>query len=86
MGVDVTDMTRKFTSDDWDKFCAYVGHTIVYQRRNFLSGRGSRGGRDNRGGHGGRGGRGGPIANCHAHPASTDVGNVAAANVTDIVE
>ena len=84
-GIDVTDVTRNFTSDEWDKLRACGGHTYVYQRRDFLSGRGSRGGRDDRGGRGGRGGRG-PHAGRHDHHAIADDRNVAAANVTDIVE
>ena len=84
-GIDVTDVTRNFTSDEWDKLRACGGHTYVYQRRDFLSGRGSRGGREDRGGRGGRGGRG-PHAGRHDHHAIADDRNVAAANVTDIVE
>ena len=53
-GVDVTDVTRNFTSDEWDKLRAVGGHTYVYQRRDFLSG--------NNSGRGGRGdGRGGRV-------------------------
>ena len=37
-GVDVTDITRNFTSDEWDKLRAVGGHTYVYQRRDFISG------------------------------------------------
>jgi hypothetical protein len=37
-GVDVTDVTRNFTSDEWDKLRAVGGHTYVYQRRDFISG------------------------------------------------
>lgn len=51
-GVDVTDVSRNFTSDEWDKLRACGGHTYVNQRRDFLSGR-SRG---DRGGGRGRGG------------------------------
>ena len=82
-GVDVTDVTRSFTSDDWDKLRACGGHTYVYQRRDFLSGRGGRGGRDH--GGRGRGGQTGRTAN-ENHNAAADNRNVAAANVTDIVE
>jgi hypothetical protein len=80
-GVDVTDVTRNFTSDDWDKLRACGGHTYVYQRRDFLNG-GGRGGRDNRGGRGGGGGR---HAGRH-NDRPTEERHVAAANVTDIVE
>jgi hypothetical protein len=86
-GVDVTDVTRNFTSDDWDKLRAVGGHTYVYQRRDYLSGNAGRGGRDNRGGRGGRGGR--SLAGRYASDRPAIAGedrNVAAANVTDIVE
>ena len=57
-GVDVTDISRNFTSDEWDKLRACGGHAYVTQRREYLSG-GRHGGRsDNRGGRGGRDGRG----------------------------
>ena len=84
-GVDVTDVTRNFTADDWDKLRTIGGHTYVHQRRDFLNGNFSRGGRDNRGGRGGRGGRetAGQQIDC---PANGEERNVAAANVTDIVE
>jgi hypothetical protein len=86
-GVDVTDVTRNFTSDDWDKLRACGGHTYVYQRREFLNGTGGRGGgRDNRGGRGGRGGRGSHAGRHNDRPAIAEERNVAAANVTDIVE
>lgn len=85
-GVDVTDVTRNFTSDEWDKLRAVGGHTYVYQRRDFLSGNSGRGGRDNRGGRGGgRGGRG-PAGRHGDRPANGEERNVAATNVTDIVE
>lgn len=54
-GVDVTDVSRNYTSEEWEKLKQVGGHTYVYQRRDFLSGRG---GRDGRGGRG-RGGRDG---------------------------
>ena len=78
-GVDVTDVTRNFTSEDWDKLRACGGHTYVYQRRDFLQGNG-RGGCDNRGGRGG-----GRQAGRH-NDRPAEERNVAAANVTDIVE
>jgi hypothetical protein len=81
-GVDVTDVTRNFTSDDWDKLRACGGHSYVYQRREYLSGRGGRDGRS--GGRGGRGGRGGGRATNPA-PANEDR-QIAAAATTDIVE
>ena len=56
-GVDVTDIYRNFTSDEWAKLRVCGGHAYVADRRNFLSGR--HGGRhDGRGGRGGRSGRG----------------------------
>ena len=84
-GVDVTDVTRNFTSEEWEKLKAVGGHTYVYQRRDFLSGRGGRdggrsGGRTNRGG-----GRGGGRSN-HDRPQANDDRNVATATTTDIVE
>ena len=49
-GVDVTDVSRNFTSDEWNKLKACGGHTYVYQRRDFLNGRtGGREGREGRG-------------------------------------
>ena len=78
-GVDVTDVTRNFTSEDWDKHPTCGGHTYVYQRRDFLQGNG-RGGCDNRGGRGG-----GRQAGRH-NDRPAEERNVAAANVTDIVE
>jgi hypothetical protein len=56
IGVDVTDVTHNFSSDEWDKLRACGGHTYEYQRRDFLSGRGSRGGSDDRGGRASQGG------------------------------
>jgi hypothetical protein len=47
-GVDVTDISQNFTSEEWDKLKLVGGHTYVYQRREFLSGRGGRS--NNRGG------------------------------------
>ena len=82
-GVDVTDVTQNFTSEQWDKLRACGGHAYVYQRREFLSGNSGRGGRDYRGGRGGRDSQSGRH---HDRSASNDERNVAAANVTDIVE
>jgi hypothetical protein len=86
-GVDVTDVSRNFTSDEWDKLRACGGHTYVAQRREYVSGR--HGGRnDNRGGRG-RGGRyGGGRYNDNATHTSNEPRNVAATNTntTDIVE
>jgi hypothetical protein len=79
----VTDVTRNFTSDDWDKLRACGGHSYVYQRREYLSGRGGRDGRS--GGRGGRGGRGSGRATNPA-PANEDRQIAAAAVTTDIVE
>ena len=47
--IDVTDMSRNFTSDEWEKLKLVGGHTYIYQRRDFLSGRGNRDGRGRRG-------------------------------------
>ena len=84
-GVDVTDISRNFTSDEWEKLRACGGHTYVAQRREYLSGRnGGRG--DNRGGRGGRGGRG--FHSGANESGSNETRNVSAANATttDIVE
>jgi hypothetical protein len=83
-GVDVTDVIRNFTSEDWDKLRACGGHTYVYQRRDFLNGRGGRG--DAQGGRGGRGGRGGHAGRHNDRPAQAEEQNVTAANSTAIVE
>jgi hypothetical protein len=79
-GVDVTDVTRSFTSDDWDKLRSCGGHSYVYQRREYLSERGGRVG--NRGGRGGRGG--GRYIN--PVPPNEDRQISAAAVSTDMVE
>ena len=44
-GVDVTDVSRNYTSEEWEKLKQVGGHTYVYQRRDFLSGCGGRDGR-----------------------------------------
>ena len=36
-GVDVTDISRNFTSDEWEKLRACGGHTYVAQRREYIS-------------------------------------------------
>ena len=83
-GVDVTDVSRSFTSDEWDKLRVVGGHTYVYQRREYLSGRGGRDGRSGqRGRAAGRGDRSGE------RPSGTDdvPRIVGATNTsTDIVE
>lgn len=89
-GVDVSDVTRNYTSEEWDKLRQVGGQHYVYQRREFLNGRtgrGERGGRggSNRGGGGGgrsTGGRSYNRDNNHEEPPR----NVAAANTTEIVE
>ncbi|KAI2509730.1 hypothetical protein MHU86_4712 [Fragilaria crotonensis] len=88
-GVDVTDISRNFTSDEWEKLRACGGHTYVTQRREYLSGR--YGGRnDNRsGGRGGRGARGSQgrnDSNQSTNAASASTRNVSATNTTEIVE
>ena len=83
-GIDVTDVHRSFTSDEWDKLRSCGGQAYVYAHRDYLSGRG--GGRDGRtGGRGGRGGRGSGRSNNTA-PANEDRQISAAAATTDIVE
>ena len=50
-GFDVTDVTRSFTPDDWDKLRSCGRHSFVYKHREYPSGRGGRDGRTgNRGG------------------------------------
>ncbi len=88
-GVDVTDISQNFTSDEWDKLRACGGHTYVTQRREYVNGR--HGGRsDNRGGRGNRGGRNqhGGRYNDNATSNSNETRNVSAANTnsTEIVE
>jgi hypothetical protein len=56
-GVDVSDIHRNFTSDEWDKLRMVGGHTYIYQRREYLNNRGSGRG-DGRGGGGRGSGRG----------------------------
>jgi hypothetical protein len=88
-GVDVSDVTRNYTSDEWDKLRQVGGQHYVYQRREFLNGRTGRGERGNCGGsnRGGSGGRstGGRSYNRDNHPDEPPR-NVAAANTTEIVE
>ena len=85
-GIDVTDVRRNFTSDEWDKLRSCGGQAYVYARREYLSGRGS--GRDGRVvGRGGRGGRGGGRSYNAAATANEDRQiSAAAAASTDIVE
>ena len=78
-GVDVTDISRNFTSAEWEKLKAVGGHTYIYQRREYLSGRGS-GRSDGRGG--GRGGRGRTGNRNHGDAPRA----VAAASTTAVVE
>ena len=56
-GVDVSDIHRNFTSDEWEKLKLVGGHTYIYQRRDYLNTRGS-GRFDGRGNGGRAGGRG----------------------------
>ncbi|KAI2499225.1 hypothetical protein MHU86_15266 [Fragilaria crotonensis] len=88
-GVDVTDISRNFTSDECEKLRACGGHTYVTQRREYLSGRyGAK--NDNRsGGRGGRGARGSQGRNDSNQPtnaASASTRNVSATNNTNTTE
>jgi hypothetical protein len=57
-GVDVSDINRNFTSDEWEKLRTCGGIAYIHQRREYLANRGS-GRFDGRGGGSGRGsGRG----------------------------
>ena len=56
--VDCSDVTRKFSSEEWDKI-GNTGRSYVNKERSFKNsgpggGRGGRGGREGRGGRGGR--------------------------------
>lgn len=88
-GVYVTDISRNFTSEEWDKLRLVGGHTYIYQRREYLSECGGRDGRSGWSGYGGRGNFGGHSTdNHHTNPSSNTDPNraVAAVDPTDIVE
>lgn len=86
-GVDVTDVSRNYTSEEWDKLRQVGGHTYVYQRRDFLNGRTGRGERGGRGANRNGGGRYNSGRGSTDRSESTnEVRAVAAANTTDIVE
>ena len=63
-GVDVLDVHRNFTSDEWHTLCLVGGHAYISQRRKYLTtcgsgcfdgrGRGGRGSAPGYTGHGGR--------------------------------
>jgi hypothetical protein len=84
--VDVTDVTRNYTLDEWDKLRQVGGHTYVYQHREFLSGRTGRGDR----GRGGNraSGRGFNSGRYSERQGDNEPRAIAAANTntTDIVE
>ncbi|KAI2491628.1 hypothetical protein MHU86_22945 [Fragilaria crotonensis] len=54
-GVDVSDINRNFTSDEWEKLRTCGGVAYIHQRREYLANRAS-GRFDGRGGGQGRGG------------------------------
>jgi hypothetical protein len=54
-GVDVSDINRNFTTDEWDKLRSCGGIAYIHQRREYLANRGS-GRFDGRGGGSGRSG------------------------------
>jgi hypothetical protein len=54
-GVDVSDINRNFTSDEWERLHTCGGVSYIHQRREYLANRGS-GCFDGRGGGPGRGG------------------------------
>jgi hypothetical protein len=85
-GVDVTDVTRNYTSDEWEKLKVCGGHTYVYQRRDFLNGRMY--GREGRAGRNGRGGRGYAGGGRDGTTNGSEQRNVAVTNTasTEIVE
>jgi hypothetical protein len=98
-GVDVSDIHRNYTSEEWDKLRLVGGHTYIYQRRDYMNNRGSgrfdgRGGGGRSGGRGygdrssyvGRGGRS-PATNDHRPNEQTRaIAAVGASNSTEIVE
>lgn len=98
-GVDVSDIHRNFTSEEWEKLKLVGGHTYIYQRRDYLNNRGSgrfdgRGGSgrgsgrsyNDRGSYTGRGsGRGATNDNRSNEPPRA-IATAAAANSTEIVE
>ena len=57
-GVDVSDIHRNFTSDEWDKLGVVGGNTYIYQRRDYLVNNRGSGCSDGRGSGGRGGGRG----------------------------
>ena len=81
-GIDVTDVTRNFTSKDWDKLCTCGGHSYVYQHREYTSGRGNC--NDCCSGRGGRGGRLSGRSSNTATPANDNQQVAAVAVTTDI--
>ena len=98
-GVDVSDIHRNFTNDEWEKLKLVGGHTYIYQRRDYLnsrgagrfdgrgsSGRGGNRGYNDRGSYSGRrGGRGQAIEHNSSEP-SRAIAATAAAHSTEIVE
>lgn len=78
-GVDVTDTSRNFTSDEWDKLRACGGHSYVAQRREYLSGR-----TYGRGGRGGRGGRNPDAGNSNS--SGNNVPRNISANATNVTD
>lgn len=55
-GVDVSDINRNFTNDEWEKLRSCGGIAYIHQRREFLANRGGPGRFDGRGGRSERGG------------------------------
>jgi hypothetical protein len=96
-GVDVSDIHRNITSDEWEKLKLVGGHTYIYQRRDYLNNRGGSGRYDGRGRSGGRGyndrdsyasrgsGRGSTNDNRPNEPPRA-IAAATAANSTEIVE
>ncbi len=84
-GLDVTDITRNFTLDKWDKLHVCGGRAYVTQGREYLSGRhGGRG--DNRGGREGRSCNKDGQYNDNASNNSNEQRNVSANNTTNTTE
>ena len=92
-GVDVSDIHRNFTADEWDKLRLVGGHTYIYQRREYLnnrgsgrfSGRGGGRGQGDRGSYSGRSGRS-STGDQRSNEQPRAIAAAGANNSTEIVE
>jgi hypothetical protein len=96
-GVDVSDINRNFTSDEWEKLRTCGGVSYIHQRREYLANRGSnrfdgRGGGPGRGGgrgyadRGSYGGRGGGRYATGNQEQPRTISATAASTSTELVE